>query len=83
MFLADCPARTTLNLVADTWSVVVVFGLGGGRQRYGELRDRIGGRAGHLNKDRTLPRQPKTKIREAGSGGRALLPGPYPPDLSR
>ncbi|MCK2217113.1 hypothetical protein MF672_025450 [Actinomadura sp. ATCC 31491] len=30
VFLADCPARTTLDLVADTWSVVVVFGLGGG-----------------------------------------------------
>ncbi|MFI6790648.1 hypothetical protein ACIBG4_25295 [Nonomuraea sp. NPDC050383] len=23
MFLADCNARTTLGLVADTWSVVV------------------------------------------------------------
>jgi DNA-binding HxlR family transcriptional regulator len=43
VFLADCPARTTLELVADTWSVVVVFGLGRGPQRYGDLRDRIGG----------------------------------------
>ncbi|MDP4502018.1 winged helix-turn-helix transcriptional regulator [Nonomuraea turcica] len=43
VFLADCPARTTLNLVADTWSVVVVFGLGRGPLRYTELRDRIGG----------------------------------------
>ncbi|WP_329092241.1 helix-turn-helix transcriptional regulator [Actinomadura citrea] len=43
VFLADCPARTTLDLVADTWSVVVVFGLGGGPHRYGELCDRIGG----------------------------------------
>jgi DNA-binding HxlR family transcriptional regulator len=43
VFLADCPARTTLDLVADTWSVVVVFGLGGGPQRYSDLRDRIGG----------------------------------------
>lgn len=43
VFLADCPARTTLNLVADRWSVVVVFGLGRGPQRYSELRDRIGG----------------------------------------
>jgi hypothetical protein len=30
VFLADCPARTTLGLVADAWSVVVVFGLGRG-----------------------------------------------------
>ncbi|MEV4619617.1 helix-turn-helix domain-containing protein [Asanoa sp. NPDC049573] len=43
VFLADCPARTTLALVADTWSVVVVFGLGLGPQRYSDLRDRIGG----------------------------------------
>jgi DNA-binding HxlR family transcriptional regulator len=43
VFLADCPARTTLDLVADTWSVVVVFGLGDGPRRYSELRERIGG----------------------------------------
>jgi DNA-binding HxlR family transcriptional regulator len=43
VFLADCPARTTLDLVADTWSVVVVFGLGPGPQRYSELLGRIGG----------------------------------------
>lgn len=43
VFLADCPARTTLELVADTWSVVVVFGLGSGPRRYSELHDRIGG----------------------------------------
>jgi DNA-binding HxlR family transcriptional regulator len=43
VFLEDCPARTTLDLVADTWSVVVVFGLGGGALRYSELRQRIGG----------------------------------------
>jgi DNA-binding HxlR family transcriptional regulator len=43
VFLADCPARTTLDLVADTWSVVVVFGLGRGPLRYSDLRDRIGG----------------------------------------
>jgi DNA-binding HxlR family transcriptional regulator len=43
VFLADCPARTTLALVADTWSVVVVFGLRRGPRRYSDLRDRIGG----------------------------------------
>lgn len=43
VFVADCPARTTLNLVADTWSVVVVFALGSGPQRYRDLLDRIGG----------------------------------------
>ena len=43
MFLADCPARTTLDLVADTWSVVVVVALGRGPARYTELHKRIGG----------------------------------------
>ncbi len=43
VFLADCPARTTLDLVADTWSVVVVFGLGSGPLRYSDLSERIGG----------------------------------------
>lgn len=43
MFLADCPARTTLSLVADTWSVVVIYGLGQRPMRYGELRQRVGG----------------------------------------
>jgi DNA-binding HxlR family transcriptional regulator len=43
VFLADCPARTTLDLVGDTWSVVVISGLGDGPLRYSELRERIGG----------------------------------------
>ncbi|HEV2639185.1 MAG TPA: helix-turn-helix domain-containing protein [Actinocrinis sp.] len=43
VFLADCPARTTLNLVADTWSVVAVVALGRGPARYSELKDQIGG----------------------------------------
>ena len=43
VFLADCPARTTLGLVADTWSVVAVVALGRGPARYTELQERIGG----------------------------------------
>lgn len=43
VFLADCPARTTLGLIADTWSVVVVVALGRGPARYTELHDTIGG----------------------------------------
>ena len=43
VFLADCPARTTLEVVGHTWSVVVVVALGNGPLRYGELLDRIGG----------------------------------------
>jgi DNA-binding HxlR family transcriptional regulator len=43
VFLEDCPARTTLTLVADTWSVIAIVALGRGPARYSELRDRIGG----------------------------------------
>jgi DNA-binding HxlR family transcriptional regulator len=43
VFLADCPARTTLALVGDTWSVVIIMALGERPSRYGELLERIGG----------------------------------------
>jgi len=43
VFLADCPARTTLALVTDTWAVVVVAALGERPRRHGELLERIGG----------------------------------------
>jgi DNA-binding HxlR family transcriptional regulator len=43
VFLADCPARTTLALVGDAWSVVVIMALGERPRRYAELLERIGG----------------------------------------
>lgn len=43
VFLADCPARTTLEIVGDRWSVVVVVALGERPRRFGELQERIGG----------------------------------------
>lgn len=43
VFLADCPARTTLALVGDTWSVVVIMALGEQSRRYSDLLERIGG----------------------------------------
>jgi DNA-binding HxlR family transcriptional regulator len=43
VFLADCPARTTLELISDTWSVVVLVGLAHGPRRYSYLLDRAGG----------------------------------------
>jgi DNA-binding HxlR family transcriptional regulator len=43
VFLADCPARTTLALVGDTWSVIAVVALGRGPARYSELQQHIGG----------------------------------------
>jgi DNA-binding HxlR family transcriptional regulator len=43
IFLADCPARTTLAPIGATWSVVVIAGLGERHRRYSELLERIGG----------------------------------------
>jgi DNA-binding HxlR family transcriptional regulator len=43
VFLEDCPARTTLSLVADTWSVIAIVALGRGPARYSELQHRMGG----------------------------------------
>ena len=33
VLLVDCPARSALELIADTWSVVVLVGLAHGPQR--------------------------------------------------
>lgn len=41
--LADCQARFAFDLLAHTWDSVVLFALGGGRRRPGELRVSIGG----------------------------------------
>ena len=43
VFLADCPARAALDLIADTWSVVVLVGLAHGPRRYTFLLERAGG----------------------------------------
>ena len=43
VFLADCPARTALELISDTWTVVVLVGLAHGPRRYSYLLDRAGG----------------------------------------
>ncbi|WP_084144797.1 winged helix-turn-helix transcriptional regulator [Amycolatopsis jejuensis] len=42
-FLADCPARLAVELIADKWTVVVLAGLSRGPVRHGELVDLIGG----------------------------------------
>ncbi|GAA1530331.1 helix-turn-helix domain-containing protein [Actinomadura kijaniata] len=43
MFIADCPARLGFDLLAGTWTSVVLYALRGGPARPGELRERIGG----------------------------------------
>ncbi|WP_020659248.1 winged helix-turn-helix transcriptional regulator [Amycolatopsis benzoatilytica] len=43
VFLADCPARLAVELIADKWTVVVLAGLSRGPVRHGELIELIGG----------------------------------------
>jgi DNA-binding HxlR family transcriptional regulator len=43
MFLADCPGRMAVELIADKWTVVVLSGLSEGPVRHGDLVDMIGG----------------------------------------
>lgn len=43
VFLADCPARLAVEIIADKWSVVVLYALSKGPRRHGDLVDPIGG----------------------------------------
>ncbi|MGW5444404.1 winged helix-turn-helix transcriptional regulator [Streptomyces asiaticus] len=43
VFLSDCPARLAIEIIADKWAVVVLFGLSREPRRHGELVDLIGG----------------------------------------
>ena len=43
VFLADCPARLAIEVIADKWSVVTLFALSEGPRRHGELVILIGG----------------------------------------
>lgn len=43
VFLADCPARLAIEVIADKWSVVTLFALSDGPRRHGELVTLIGG----------------------------------------
>ncbi|MET9514126.1 helix-turn-helix domain-containing protein [Streptomyces sp. NPDC002994] len=41
--LADCRARLGFDLLSNTWNAVVIYALGEGPRRPGELRAEIGG----------------------------------------
>ncbi|WP_328608963.1 helix-turn-helix transcriptional regulator [Amycolatopsis sp. NBC_00345] len=43
VFLADCPARLAIEIIADKWAVVVLFALSRAPCRHGELVGLIGG----------------------------------------
>jgi DNA-binding HxlR family transcriptional regulator len=38
-----CPSRQVLDLVADKWSVIVIYVLARGKRRFGELQREVGG----------------------------------------
>jgi DNA-binding HxlR family transcriptional regulator len=69
VFLADCPARTTLELISDTWSVVVLVGLAHGPRRYSWLL----GRAGGISKK--MLSQTLRKLTESGLIARPVVRG--------
>ncbi|MDT0156200.1 helix-turn-helix domain-containing protein [Microbacterium sp. ARD32] len=41
--LVDCPTRFAVEIIADKWSVLVLFALGQRPRRHGELIEVIGG----------------------------------------
>jgi len=43
VFLADCPARLAVEVIADKWAVVVLWGLNDGPRRHSDLITLIGG----------------------------------------
>jgi DNA-binding HxlR family transcriptional regulator len=43
LFLADCPARLTVDIVGDKWAVVTLYALSRGPRRHGEIVTLIGG----------------------------------------
>jgi DNA-binding HxlR family transcriptional regulator len=43
LFLADCPARLAAEILADKWTVVVLYALSRGPRRHGEIVELIGG----------------------------------------
>lgn len=43
VFLADCPARLAIEIIADKWSVVTLFALVDGPKRHKDLVVLIGG----------------------------------------
>lgn len=43
VFLADCPTRLAVEIIADKWAVIVLFALSLEPQRPGDLAELIGG----------------------------------------
>ena len=39
----NCPMRELLDRIGDTWTLLIVLNLGAGKQRFNELKRRVGG----------------------------------------
>lgn len=87
-FLADCPARVTLDLFATRWTAVVVYALRDGPMRPSDLRAGIGGishkvltdtlrrleRAGLVLRHRYAEAPPRVEYELTGPGVELLDP---------
>jgi len=85
-FLADCPARLAVDLLANSWTAVVVYALREGPKRPGRLQEEIGGisqkvltqtlrrmeRSGLVTRRRYLEAPPRVEY-ELTEPGRDLL----------
>lgn len=38
-----CPSRAVLDLIADKWTVIIIYALADGTLRYRQLQDKVGG----------------------------------------
>lgn len=74
VLLADCPARTTLELISGTWMIVVLIGLAHGPRRYSDLQRRAGGITKKMLSE-TLTKAVDSGLvaRPAGRGGEYVL----------
>jgi DNA-binding HxlR family transcriptional regulator len=43
VFIKDCPTQQVLEVIADKWSVIVIYTLYGNREPYNQLQRQIGG----------------------------------------
>jgi DNA-binding HxlR family transcriptional regulator len=48
VMLATCPSRTSLAKIANKWTAMIVITLSNGPQRFGTIRDNVGGISGKV-----------------------------------
>lgn len=51
VMLATCPSRTSLVKIANKWTAMIVIALSGGPQRFGAIRQDVGGISGKVLAD--------------------------------